>query len=171
MQSYALDLTTILHLLQGRSGRLQATLEALPGIKEPCLVSLVLLDGKVSSCFLETHQGMLLAQGERVLTLVAGLGTLDWLWEPQRRTTTLLPGYPGGSIPGKVSSIPQRRDPLRPDLLAACSRIQRRVLGLVDGRRTVQEIALLLAVPSAEIERLQAVLDELQVMGLITLDL
>ncbi len=167
MQSYALDLATILHILQGRSGRLQATLEALPGMREPCQVNLMLLDGKVTSCSLEAANGALIAQGERVMNLLLGLGTIDWLWEPQRKAAAPLPG---GSAAAGAFSIPRRREPLRPEVLAGCSRIQRRVLGLVDGRRTIQEIALLLAVPATELERLQAVLDELQALGLIIMD-
>lgn len=167
MQSYPLDLATILYILQGQSGRLQAILEEVPGVKEPCQATLMLLDGKVASCFLETRRGALVGQGERVLHLLTGLGTVDWLWEPA--SGAALPA-PTRSPAGALSPIPRRREPLRQAALAACSRLQRRVLGLVDGRRTTQEIATLLAVPPTELERLRAVLRELQNMGLLIID-
>ncbi len=166
MQSYPLDLTTILYLLQGQSGRLQATLGEIPGIGEPCRASLFLTEGKVTWCSIETHRGALAAQGERALRLLARLGTIEWLWqaelEPtvQRRTTPT----------GKLSPIPRRIEPISPVVLQACGRFHRRVLGLVDGRRTVREIGALLAVPSTELERLRAVLYELQAMGLVIMD-
>lgn len=173
MQSYPLDLATILYVLQGQSGRLHAVLEAVPGIREPCQATITLIDGKVASCFLETRRGALAGQGERALNLLIGLGTVEWLWEPG--SITLLPPptrTPTGPLSptGALSPIPRRREPLRQDMLGACSRLQRRVLGLVDGRRTVHEIATLLAVPPTEFERLRAVLRELHMMGLIILD-
>lgn len=167
MQSYPLDLATILYLLQGQSGRLQAILEAVPGVREPCQATIMLLEGKIATCFLETRQGELVAQGERVLNLLTGLGTIDWLWEAGFGTTLLMPAR---NPTGALSPIPRRREPLRQDMLEACSRLQRRVLGLVDGRRTIQEIATLLAVPPTEFERLRAVLRELQTMGLLLID-
>jgi hypothetical protein len=167
MQSYPLDLATILYILQGQSGRLQAILEEVPGVKEPCQATLMLLDGKVASCFLETRRGALIGQGERAFNLLTGLGTLDWLWEPG--FATALPA-PARSLTGALSPIPYRREPLRQEALDVCSRLQRRVLGLVDGRRTIQEIATLLAVPPTELERLRAVLRELQTMGLIMMN-
>lgn len=167
MQSYPLDLATILYVLQGQSGRLHAILEAIPGIREPCQATMMLVEGKVASCFLETRRGALVGQGERALNLLIGLGTVDWLWEPGS-APALQP--PARSPTGTLSPIPRRREPLRQDILEACSRLQRRVLGLVDGRRTIQEIATLLAVPPTEFERLRAVLRELQMMGLIIID-
>lgn len=167
MQSYPLDLATILYILQGQSGHLQTTLEDLPGIREPCRVSLFLTDGKVTSCSLETRLGALVSQGQRVLDLLAGLGTIDWLWEPVVGPAVQLPGR---NTTGNLSSIPRRREPFRQEALWACSRVQRRVLGLVDGRRPFQEIATLLAIPPTELERLRAVLYELRAMGLIILD-
>lgn len=167
MQSYPLDLATILYILQGQSGQLQALLEEVPGMREPCQATVILLNGKVTSCFLETRRGALVGQGERALNLLTGLGTVDWLWEPAAGAA--LPA-PTGSLTGALSPIPYRREPLRQDVLEACSRLQRRVLGLVDGRRTIQDIATLLAVPPTEHERLRAVLRELQMMGLIIID-
>jgi hypothetical protein len=167
MQSYPLDLATILYLLQGQSGRLHAILEEVPGIREPCQATITLVEGKVASCFLETRRGALVSQGDRAFNLLIGLGTVDWLWEPGFETASPTPRR---SSTGALSSIPRRREPLRQDMLEACSRLQRRVLGLVDGRRTIQEIATLLAVPPTEFERLQAVLRELQTMGLIMID-
>ena len=167
MQSYPLDLATILYILQGQSGRLQAILEEVPGIREPCQATIMLLEGKVASCFLETRRGALVGQGEQVLNLLTGLGTVDWLWEAGPGVALQAPTR---SSTGTLSPIPRRREPLRQQALEACSRLQRRVLGLVDGRRTIQEIASLLAVPPTELERLRAVLRELHIMGLIIID-
>jgi hypothetical protein len=166
VQSYPLDLATILYVLQGQSGHLQASLNGLPGIGEPCQVRMVLTNGKVTTCTLETRRGALVAQGQRVLDLLAGLGAMDWLWAPgagtpaqtPRRTTSIL------------SPIPRKREPLNQQALWACSRTQRRVLGLIDGRRSLQEIAALLAVPPTDLERFRAVCYELQDLGLISLE-
>ena len=166
MQSYPLDLTTILYILQGQSGQLQTTLEGLPGIREPCRASLILTNGKVTSCSLTTRRGALLAQGQRVLDLLAGLGIVEWLWEPGAGSSLQLPSKAASN----ASPVPRRREPLRQDALLACTRTQRRVLGLVDGRRPIQEIAALLAVPPADVDRFRAIFFELQDMGLILLD-
>jgi hypothetical protein len=166
MLSYPLDLATILYVLRGQSGRLHATVEEIPGARAPCRASLVLVVGKVTSSVLETSQGALLAQGARAMHLLAELDSINWIWEPGWNPDLSRPSEPS---PGKTAFIPQRGEPFKLEALRDCSRIQRRVLGLVDGRRTVQEIATLLAVPPAECERLLAVLQELQAMGLIAL--
>ncbi len=169
MQSYPLDLATILYLLsqQRQSGQLQAELEEVPGSREPCLARLVLVDGKVVSCLLTTRRGVELARGERALRILNQLGVIEWIWQTGAEEMTQPASSP--ELRG-LSAIPRRLVPLSPQILQRCSRVQRRVLSLVDGRRTIGDIATVLAVPSGEIDSLMAVLHELQAMRLIVLD-
>jgi hypothetical protein len=175
MQSYPLDLTTILYLLeqQQQGGLLQATLAAVPGAGEPCLAQLTLVSGKVTACFVETRSGRLVAEGRRALTLLGQLGTIDWVWQPENEISAPRPRQavpPGGADPWTdLAAVPRQREPVRMDVLQTCSRLQRRVLGLADGRRSVSEIAAILAVPPDQMFRLQEVLRELQALGLLTL--
>lgn len=82
MQSYPLDLATMLYNLRGQHGRLCATLEHVPGLREPCQVLLDLVEGKVTACTLMTGRGALLAEGARALDLLERLGTIDWRGAP-----------------------------------------------------------------------------------------
>jgi hypothetical protein len=176
MQSYPLDLTTILYLLdqQQQSGVLQAALADVPGTRETCQARLKLIRGKVMSCVVETSSGRLYVEGRRALTLLAQLGTVEWVWkmEEEGSVTRSLPAVQPGNAgfnPNELL-VPRRREPLRVDALQRCSRAQRRVLGLVDGRRTVKEIATILSVPPTEIPRLKAVMRELEAMELLSLE-
>ncbi len=177
MQSYPLDLTTILYLLdqQQQSGLLRATLAGLPGTRETCLAQLQLARGKVTSCVVETYSGRLYAEGRRALSLLAQLGTIEWAWkvEEEGSRTRPLPAVQTGGTGFKPSDgrlVPQRKEPLRVEVLQRCSRTQRRVLGLVDGRRSVNEIATILSVPPTEVSRLKEVIRELEAMELLSLE-
>jgi hypothetical protein len=165
MQSYPLDLTTMLYNLRGQRGRLSATLERVPGLREPCQAILDLVEGKVTVCTLVTRRRAVVAEGARALDLLSRLGTIDWFWEPALAPPLSLPG--GGLPRNPALVVPRRLDPFPPEALLACSRFQRRVLSLVDGRRSVADIATLLAVPATDLERLQAILSELEELGLM----
>lgn len=167
MQSYPLDLTTMLINLRGQTGRLSATLGRVSGLQQPCQVIVDLLEGKVTACTMTTMRGDRMAEGAQALDLLGRLGIIDWLWEPALAPPLT---FQGSHLPmNPAFTVPQRRAPFYPEALASCSRDQRRVMGLIDGRRTVADIATLLAVPPTEMGRLQTILNELEDMGLIWL--
>lgn len=168
MQSYPLDLATMLYNLRGQRGRLTATVERVGSLREPCQVVLDLAQGKVTHAALLTGRGALVAEGQQALDLLGELGTIDWRWEPA--SVAGLTGRLGFAPRNPLLAIPHRHASFSPSSLYACSRLQRRVLGLVDGRRTVADIATLLSVPATELEYLQAILNELVNMGLIVLE-
>ncbi len=176
MQSYPLDLATILYLLdqQQQSGLLQAALAGVPGTKEQCLARLKLIKGKVTSCVVHTSSGRLYAEGRRALALLAEMGTLEWVWKIEEESSVTRPlsavqARTAGTTPNELI-VPRRREPLRMETLQRCSRTQRRVLGLVDGRRSLNEIATILSIPPAEMPRLKEVMRELEAMELLSLE-
>jgi hypothetical protein len=171
MQSYPLDLDTMLYFLgqQHQSGRLEAALEQVPGIRVPCQAILTLSEGKISTCFLRTGAGKLVAQGNEALRLLASLGTIEWRWQPQELSLSSprLAALPQNVRQENGATVPRLTGKSRGDLMHTYTRNQLRVLGLIDGKRSVNDIARVLAVGSTQLPQLWSVLHELEAMGVV----
>ena len=154
---------------------LQTHLPGLPGISQQvCLVQMLLEQGGVRSCTITSKTGAILRQQQEAVQVLERCGDLDW------HVTTLVPTPQGanhshtGSLfgaPGAVAStgrtgaaspIPRLRvHPVPPDILASLSRSHRMALVLVDGKRSVNDIAHLLAKSSSDVQEIFAVLRHL----------
>ena len=118
-----------------------------PLSKEPCVARLVLGQGKLASCTITTTTGNRLFEGQQAYTALLRCGAVQWRVSP---APALVRQPPSFSRPEVVVPLPQHVPCLRvkelpPALLASLSHSHRRVLALVDGKRSLAEIALLLA--------------------------
>lgn len=174
---YHLPLHAILVVMASSVDRVlvQTRLPGLPGVSQQvCLVQMVLEQGGVRSCTITSKTGAILCQQQEAFQVLERCGDVDW------HVTTLAPASPGanhahtGSLSGTpdavasteragtTSLIPRLRiHPVPPDILASLSRPHRMALVLVDGKRSVETIAHLLAKSPADIHETLAVLPHL----------
>jgi hypothetical protein len=188
MRMYQLDIETLLSLLYeaGQSGRLSTTLPSgIPGFKQYCRASIDLQEGKIVFCQIEQRNGRVLISGKQALQILSRSGTHEWLLEevqfhqgptpvlPPATTATTVTTIPNLEKQHGPSVVPQRKTFIDQSTLSRFSRQQRRVLNLVDGKRSVERIAILLSAssdPSAIRQTLQQVeerLRELEALGAI----
>ena len=172
---YTIDLATMLRLLREfrRSGILQAELPSgLPRLKQACQVVIELSQGEVASCFVKNAGGRTLLANQEALRSVSTLEKLNWVFRqsavtgqestppqtvPFAQSPTLPPPPPRSPVPRRlryVSMTDTERWPL----------LHRQIFVLVDGRRSVEQIAATLAQPIYTIE---GVLRDLRSIGII----
>ncbi len=186
---YTKDITFLLRLL-GSSKQSGVLLVEAPGPnKSPWQGRFQLDNGMVTSCvLLNKVDGRVVLRNEEALAWITSQGRLEWQMEdeaeaPPSPTPPRLPA-PGGEIAreeryyeddplpappalgkNQLAIIPQRTE--KGKIVSGnvfTSRDHRQVLGLVDGQRTVQEIAQLLHRPA---DFIIYVLQELQAAGFI----
>ncbi len=187
---YTKDITFLLRLLESSKQSGLLLVEAPGPTESPWQGRFQLHNGMVMSCvLLSKADGRVALSNEEAITWITSQGKLEWHMQteaeashPTRALSSPLPGTdeareeavqerfaeePVPPAPGKnqLASIPQRTEKgkLVPGT-AFTSRDHRQVLGLVDGQRTVQEIAQLLHRPADFIIR---VLQELRAAGFI----
>ncbi len=145
---------------------LQAQLSSLPGLsKEACLAQIILGQGQVSSCkIIATRTGIVLREQQEAYHALERCGDVTWhvrpapsLHPPVRPQATLPPT--SGTFPAQIPSLRVSR--LSPEILAPLSHPYRRVLGLVDGKRSIEDIARLLNKTPQEIQQMLAALPHL----------
>ncbi|MFL5628606.1 MAG: hypothetical protein ACJ788_23745 [Ktedonobacteraceae bacterium] len=179
MQTYLLDLVTLLQILarQKQSGVLQARDVRLPDGRRTAQARLVLVQGKIQSCTLFLQPGTnIIAGGDIALQMLYELGTLEWQWTaglPQMKPPEEQYSVP--SVDGRPPlqenwplprrSVPQRTAQADMADLYSLSRNHRRVLALIDGQRSVDKIAAMLALTDQQ--ELFKILNELHAWGLI----
>jgi hypothetical protein len=126
---------------------LQSSLSSLPGVsKDVCLAQIILGQGKVHSCTI-TSKGAVLRERQAAIALLERCGDLTWDVLPYTLQDTDISHLP-----------PPRRPKLRvsvtPQILARLSHPARRVLLLVDGQRSVEEIALIASKEAEEVREM-----------------
>jgi len=147
---------------------LQAHLSSLPGVsKDACLAQIILGQGRISSCTItSTKTGTVLRAQQEAYHALERCGDLDWSVLPV--PSLHLPEKPGargslrsgsGRLSGRAPSL--RIPQLSPEILEPLANPYRRVLLLVDGRRSVAEIAYLLNREPYEIEQMLAAVPHL----------
>jgi hypothetical protein len=176
---YLLDMDTSLLFLASRkqSGELSTTLKRFPGVasKGPCQIFIALAEGKMLSSTVQDAVGTVLVDGRFVLAELQKMGQLDWTWLPTRQGNTPPPSFNPAAQKQPAngfSSIPRRTVPLERIERSTLPRKHWQVLMLVDGMRTVAQIAALLT-PSptaADMQGIIAILKELQHQGIIVAD-
>jgi hypothetical protein len=147
---------------------LQAHLPLLPGVsKEPCLAQIILGQGHVSSCKITTTKtGAVLLQQQEAYHALERCGDLEWsvlpapFLSPSASQKAALPRIgASGQYPSKVPSLSVKA--LTPEILASLSSPYRRVLALVDGKRSIEEIARLLNKTPQEVQQMLTTLPHL----------
>lgn len=165
-QRYELPLQILLVNLQElkSTGSLQTRIAGLvvagKQMSRECRVELVLERGAVQQCTIYHPNGEPLAQGNAAWLVVQTVATrrLTWQFSQEQPSRGLLleasparmpaRATPPGMSPGRFEVIPYPRPGATTSaVLAELSREQRRVLALVDGRRSVLQIAELLSAP------------------------
>ncbi|HEU5382850.1 MAG TPA: hypothetical protein VFV38_46170 [Ktedonobacteraceae bacterium] len=165
---YRLPVQAMLAVVQSSAQRvlLLAQPPSLPGIsKRGCVVHLVLGQGAVCSCQITDAVGTVLAQDQEAYQVLLQCGDLQWQVMALHEHTPTSASRVSGSgfrekIPQNVSvppSIPTLRvSPLPPETLASFSHRYRMLLVLVDGKRSIAEIARLLSKSPADIQQMLA---------------
>lgn len=176
---YLLDLETLLLFLskQNQSGELTAELKRFPGIayKKSCQVQLLLAGGKILSCSVRDYVGTPLVEGEAALDGLFKMGQIAWSWSAKEPTTGVArlasPPVPARRHTSVLQLIPRRLVSLDMVNRAALPRKSWQVLLLIDGSRTVSQLATLFtrSPSSADLQELLRVLSELEQQGIIAL--
>jgi hypothetical protein len=147
---------------------LQAHLPSLPGIsKDACLAQVILGQGRLASCTItSTKTGAVLRAAQEAYQALERCGDLEWsvhpapsLHPPAQQQARVSPRNVSGRLSVKAPSL--RVSQLSPEILEPLSNPYRRVLLLVDGRRSIEEIAYLLNREPYEIEQMLASLPHL----------
>lgn len=167
MTTYTLPLAQVIAILQEFQcdGQLQTLLPRnIMRTKESCKAIILLTEGAITFCSIQTISDTTLQSGEQALQTLARAGQLDWVFDPTPSAQSSITPSPSIHTPQPVMSdrrsdplptvqsiIPRRREQIAQHLFAQLDRKHRRVLQVVDGRRTVDEIAQLLTLPTPEI--------------------
>jgi hypothetical protein len=187
VEKFDLDLATILQNFR-QNGELHGDLPAKKlGNKAPWKALLGVVEGTVISCQILDNRGAVVNSGELALEALYKLGPLNWevIPEPPEGTGKLpafkptrksgaLPASPTGTAPLPNPAPAQAPTPYRlMDItLKQMNQTQwprdyRLVYILVDGTRTNEKIASMLAMPVSDVEQ---ILRELQSMRIIDLN-
>ena len=169
---YKLDLAALLQMLQEfqQNAILHTEIESIPNARGRFQVQVSLFEGKVSSCLIRDRSGNTLLANSDALDWLQRLGTLNWTLTlqqsgpaaPAQNSPLLSPSVPRPSIP-----IPRRIAHVTQEQMSQWSRKHRAVFVLVDGRKSVEQIAGLLSLPVKEVEK---VLRDLQSTRFVALD-
>ena len=190
-----IELAAIIQVLDefNYTGVLKSTSRNIASIRGFVFIYLILRNGKIDLCCIESGDGRSRFTGEEALQSILHLASLEWTaisYEP------ILPPLPGHEmlylpIPGTsdispssvVSSTPEQDDmeekqraffsvipsriaKMSQQQLDALSRQHRMILALIDEKRDVGEIASLMGLSN---HKIRAMLDELQSMKVISI--
>ena len=163
---YATDLMEVLHSLKQMSGQWTLHIEPVGNDEvnagEPWQAYLSLVAGQITTCQVYSRvDGRLLLLDQEALGWLANLRHFNWRLEPLS-----LPQAPAVSRyqPFLAQQVPRRITQVEKGVIQAWPRKQRQVFGLVDGSRTIEQIAILLHQPPEEIAQ---ILDGFGAMGVI----
>lgn len=168
-KQYRLPVSAMVEILKASVEQvvLRAQLPAVPGVsKKACLAQLVVGQGTVCSCAVTTPSGEILLKHQEAYQALLRCGDLEWLVEPFPAFSPPEHPYPSPSTYTAAAPtaaeeehrcIPTLRiSPLPSETLAAFTHPYRTVLALVDGRRSIHEIARLLSKAPTDIQQMLA---------------
>ena len=156
MQSYPLDLTTLLHILsrQKQTGKLFAEVR-IPGSRKLGCAYLSLYNGNadISSCIIVVDENSVLTDRE-AFEYLKKLGTLEWVYTAQNISKPLPPAS-SSPVPASSSqdnAFSTTSFPVRVRVVTveefitwgSMHRLYRSVYNMADGRRTIEDIAAVL---------------------------
>jgi hypothetical protein len=182
-EPYALPLDDVIQVLQSASQTYQVR-AALPVSVLPFhtrrgeafVAEVRVTGGQVHSCQIRDQLGTIRLEGPKALDAVRFRDQLVWMVQQAPPPVPAVPGpfevAPQATfVPSSLMALPwlARNAPVKlrdsPDVLAQLTRRQRQAWLLIDGRRSIHEIAPLLGAP---LEELDQELTELERLGLIT---
>jgi len=145
---------------------LQAHLSSLPGVsKDACLVSLTLGQGRMYSCTITTRAGAVLREHQEAYQAVEQCGDLEWSVVPIPFSPPPSPQATrshAGQAVARTALIPILRvKELPAETLNRLAHPYRRIILLVDGKRTVEEIARLASKTPQEVVHMLNALEHL----------
>lgn len=182
----ALPLDDLLQVLQAAGGKTYQVRATLPASLLPFptrrgesfVAEVVVHASQIRSCVIRDSPGAIRLEGSRAFALVRSREQLVWLIQQiQPPEPPSLPSFPAESAPPDARSFSSplalpwaaRPAPVRlqksPEALEQMTRRQRQVWLLIDGRRTIHDIAHLLGAPLNELDQ---ELTTLEMQGLIT---
>lgn len=147
-QCYLLPIVAIIESLKGSPERvsLQAHLPALPGLsREACLAEVVVGQGLLSQCTIVTQTGHCLSHGQEALARLQQLGPVEWRLVVASSEPSVGPPVEQNLLRRgpQIEQVPRRNAVLLSQIHELPFEL-RRVWLLVDGTRTVEELASLL---------------------------
>ncbi len=150
---YSLKHEMMIQVLQmlAYSGELQAHIPSQAALREGGRIVLLVQKGNVISCLIFHQNGHRLYSDAQTQLLLPKLGIVDWHLvssaEPQTASSVPLPTAPEAiSVQREPDLIPQRL-PGSQTQMPTWSILERSVFSLVDGTRTIEQIAILLLRP------------------------
>jgi hypothetical protein len=144
---------------------LQAHLSSLPGVsKDACLAQVILGQGSLYSCTITTRVGAVLLERESAYHALEQCGDLEWSVasapSPQQAGPQVARSH---AIPAvaRAAQIPRLRvKELPAETLNRLAHPYRKVLLLVDGKRSLEEIARLAAKTPQEVAHMLKTLEQ-----------
>jgi hypothetical protein len=157
-----------------KNGLLHAELHHVPHIPGYCRGYLQLVEGKVTSCYVEEENGQRhLVSKQTLIDVDEKRGPFDWSLQPLPAppSPTLFTSILSGKTEEKQPPTPQRIALLELDQLTGWSNTQRRLLATVyaaiDGRRTLEEIKQIVPLPPHITDEVMRTLLALSVIRII----
>lgn len=167
MSSYTLDFPTIMAVFhdQRRTGELRAESVRLRG-KGIFRARITFYSGKDLSCVLEYPNGQHYADGENARQLLAHVGVIEWDWITTPTTNTAV-RVPVRTTRPRELDIVFRRSQGSLNGLSLLPRPYQHLLLLVDGERTVEQIATFFQ--GTSVQEVYGILVELHKQGWLIL--
>jgi len=162
---YTLDIETMRQVMQAhkKTGRLQTDLPSgVSSLREPCHVEIALEAGNIVSSSIVGSSGSLLT-GERAYQELTHLGRLRWTFVPQSPSVTQ-PEPAHRTLVKRAISRPRRVVVVEQSQMRPWQRMHKLVYALVDGTRSVEEIAKLLSTTPETIEEILSDLRSIRVI-------
>ena len=145
---------------------LQSHLPSLPGVtKEACRAQVILGQGQVYSCTITTRTGAVIRERQEAYKALEQCGDLEWILSsaPFPHPANPQTAQPNTSTASaKMAPIPVLRvKELSAETLSRLAYPYRRVLLLVDGKRSIEEIARLASKTPQEVVHMLNALEHL----------
>lgn len=168
MPNYTLDLPTLITIFheQKRTGELRAENVRLKS-REAFQVRIVFYLGKDVSYTIEDVEGNSFAEGDIARQLLIRVGRLEWDWIPQQLPDQQTQPLASIARRNELGLVFQRSQ-LSLKELSSLPRAYQRLVLLVDGQRTVAQIAALF--PSTSVQEIYRILTDLRSRGWLLLE-
>lgn len=173
---YTIDLTTMLQLLHefGKSGTLQAHLPmGVSGFKDDCYAAISVTCGDLTACHIKSSAGRIVLPNEQALQYLYSVGRLHWVFsERQEDPPSLSANFTQiSTLSDTIPALLPRRTAEAAQMdISLWPRNHKRVFVLIDGTRTLEKIAAMLALYPQGVAEIQTILRDLQAAGLVVLD-